>query len=247
MSETCLRSCLLRHLAAAVLMQLRTVLSILLANNLKCCCHPGISAVSAGFGLSTVPGGRNRFSLATSFAFLVNSVLWVLHAGISILKSHTGYCVRVDRTNSASVLNRSVKQKSLAESSMEAEIIALHEGVRHLLWVLDVYVDLGFHPTCAVEVYQDNQAAIQLSKDVPVNFKGNSKFISRRFFSVHEHLDSGRIQLVYAGTDDMLADYFSEESARSSRYKSWAWTRPERKRLECRMCICRWVFYPDCV
>jgi len=134
-------------------------------------------------------------------------------------RSHTGYCIRVDRTNSASVLNRSVKQKSLADSSTEAEIIALHEGVRHLLWVLDIYSSLGYRPECAVEVYQDNLAAIQLTKDVPVNFKGNSKFISRKYFTVHEHLENGRIQLIHVGTHDMIADFFTKAIMGAKRMK----------------------------
>jgi hypothetical protein len=72
------------------------------------------------------------------------------------------------------------------------------------------YRDIGYAPDCAVEVYQDNQAAIQLTKDVPVNFKGNSKFIARKYFTVHEHLESGVIQLVHVGTNDMIADFFTK-------------------------------------
>jgi hypothetical protein len=125
-------------------------------------------------------------------------------------RSHTGYCIFVDRSGSAAVLCRSIKQKSVSNSSTEAEIIALHDGVLHLLWILDIYKELGHQTEGAVQIYEDNQAVIQLSKDAPVNYKGKAKFIKRKYFSVHEHLDNGTVQLVHVGTNDQIADFFTK-------------------------------------
>jgi hypothetical protein len=125
-------------------------------------------------------------------------------------KSHTGYVIFPDFAGSAGVLCRSMKQKTISQSSTEAEIIALHEGVRHLMWVLEIYAELRHFPDCAVKVFQDNRAAVLLTKEAPVNYKGNSKFISRKFFTVHEHLRDGKIELVHIGTNDMVADFFTK-------------------------------------
>ena len=128
-------------------------------------------------------------------------------------RGHTGYCIYPDTlcngARSAPVVARSIKQKSVADSSTEAELIALHEAMQHLNWVIDVYEDMGYN-LAPVTVYQDNKAAITLSSSEPVNFRGRSKYINRKYFSVHEHVASGRIQLVYCGTDDMVADFLTK-------------------------------------
>ena len=45
------------------------------------------------------------------------------------MRSHTGYCIFADKIGSAAIVYRSVKQKTVADSSTEAEVIALHELV----------------------------------------------------------------------------------------------------------------------
>ena len=135
-------------------------------------------------------------------------------------KSHTGYVIFPDFAGSAGILCRSMKQKTISSSSTEAEIIALHEGVRHLLWVLEIYGELGHYPDCAVKVFQDNRAAIILTKEGPINFKGNSKFISRKFFTVHEHLSDGKIEIVQIGTNEMVADFLTKATC-GNKYRNF--------------------------
>lgn len=126
------------------------------------------------------------------------------------MRGHTGYCIFADKIGSAAVLYRSVKQKSVADSSTEAEVIALHELVQHLLWVISIYEDMGVHIPKPVSVHNDNKSNITIhSKDV-INFKGRSKYIARKFFSVFEHVESGELKLVWTGTDDLVADFLTK-------------------------------------
>ena len=76
-------------------------------------------------------------------------------------KGHTGFIIR-PCDNSGGILWRSNKQKSVAQSSTEAELIALHDAIRYVSWVSEIYLEigqkLGFVVT-PIEVHQDNKAA----------------------------------------------------------------------------------------
>ena len=124
-------------------------------------------------------------------------------------KGHYGFIIYPDLIGSSGVLFKSGKQKHVADSSAESELMALHECVKHLIYVMSFYEELGFKQI-GVHVQQDNQAVIKLSKDEPINFKGRSKFINRKYFSVHEYVTSGDIELVYVGTDVNVADYLTK-------------------------------------
>ena len=43
-----------------------------------------------------------------------------------------------------------------------------------------------------------------------VTFKGRSKFINRKYFSVHEHMESEELRLVHVGTDDNVSDFLTK-------------------------------------
>ena len=124
-------------------------------------------------------------------------------------KGYSGIVIH-GNAESAGILFKSMRQKVVADSSTEAELIALHEGVKHLLWVEKIYEELGYHKSESLKVLQDNQACILLSSKDPVNFKGRSKFINRKFFGVYEHVADGTIELVYTGTDEMVADFLTK-------------------------------------
>ena len=46
--------------------------------------------------------------------------------------------------------------------------------------------------------------------DEVVNYRGRSKFIERKYFSVYEHVQNGNIKLLYVGTESMIADFFTK-------------------------------------
>ena len=107
------------------------------------------------------------------------------------MRGHTGYCIFADKSGSAAIMYRSVKQKTVADSSTEAEVIALHELVQHLLWIVSIYEGMGVPLSKPVPIHNDNKSNLMLHSKDNVNFKGRSKYISRKYFSVFEHVDSG--------------------------------------------------------
>ena len=95
-------------------------------------------------------------------------------------KGHSGLVVFAAE-GSAGILFKSLKQKTVANSSCEAELIALHEGVQYLIWILSVYHELGYDMNETVKIGQDNKATIMISSQNPVNFSNIFPFTKRIF------------------------------------------------------------------
>jgi hypothetical protein len=74
-------------------------------------------------------------------------------------KGHLGIFVVF---NSAPIIQKSLKQKTVALSSTEAEIIAVVESITYLIWVTIFLQELGFIIMSPIPIYQDNLSAISL-------------------------------------------------------------------------------------
>jgi hypothetical protein len=124
-------------------------------------------------------------------------------------KGHTGFAIFPDLAHSAAIIIKSSKHKSTADSSTEAELMALHEAMLYITWIADIYSELGYNVR-PVETFQDNLSCIALSSSPILNFSGRSKFINRKLFGIYEHLEQGDAILTHVGTDDMIADVLTK-------------------------------------
>ena len=126
------------------------------------------------------------------------------------MRSHTGYAIFADTIGSAGIVYRSIKQTTVSNSSTEAEIIALHDLVQHLIWIQGIYDSLQIDYNKPTTIYNDNEATIRMNSVPIVNFAGRSKYIARKYFSVYEHVENGSVILKWIGTDDMIADVLTK-------------------------------------
>ena len=72
------------------------------------------------------------------------------------------------------------------------------------------FEELGVKNQYPIDVFEDSKSAIHMAQDETVNFRGRSKFIDRKYFSIYQHVESGKINLVYVGTEAMIADFFTK-------------------------------------
>ncbi len=121
-------------------------------------------------------------------------------------KSQTGFVCRLN-LDSAPILCKSYKQKTVATSSCMAELIALHEGTNHALWFNRLLNFLGY-VNSSMKVYQDNQATMSLANGGPA--RGKSKWINVKYFAVKEHIDNNTISLEYIPSNDNIADILTK-------------------------------------
>lgn len=120
-------------------------------------------------------------------------------------KSTSGYVFQV---GGAPVSWRSCKQSSVALSTAEAEYIALSSAAQEAIWMRTLLSELKRESTKPALIYEDNQAAICLSKNP--QFHGRSKHIEIKYHFIRDQVKNGVINVKYCKTDDMTADIMTK-------------------------------------
>ena len=102
----------------------------------------------------------------------------------------------------------SKRQKSIALSSCEAEIVAASEAAKEATYFGRFLEELGDGDGSPVELGVDNRAARDLAYN-PEHHE-RTKHIDRRHFFVREKVEEGVITVPYVNTDDNVADFFTK-------------------------------------
>jgi hypothetical protein len=103
-------------------------------------------------------------------------------------------------------------QKAVSLSSAEAELVALSDLCKHIIWIRSVLDELGITQDGPSTIYQDNKSTISMALKGPSNGH-RSRHINIRFFFVKEHIDSQQIKLVHIAGLRMLADILTKAEA----------------------------------
>ena len=120
-------------------------------------------------------------------------------------KSTSGYVFQVGGT---AISWRSKKQTCVALSTAEAEYIALASAAQESLWLQQLLADLKKEDLRSVTVYEDNQSAISMAKNP--QFHGRTKHIAIKYHFIREQVSSGKLELRYCKTNDMIADMLTK-------------------------------------
>jgi hypothetical protein len=129
-------------------------------------------------------------------------------------QSHTGSVLKYGQ---ATIQVKSSKQKIVAKSSCEAELIGATDEAGQLLHTAEFLLHQGYEEEPGT-LLQDNQAAMRLEE----NGKGSSnrtKHISIRTFWLKDQVKLGRLKIVYCNTKDMLADVLTKPLQGEQFYK----------------------------
>ena len=90
----------------------------------------------------------------------------------------------------------SKRQETVAESTMEAEYIALAQTGRHAAWVIGFMEEIGHPLKGLLPVFCDNEAAISNATGEEVSFK-RSKYINVKYHKIREHIANNEIKVKY--------------------------------------------------
>ncbi len=105
---------------------------------------------------------------------------------------------------------RSSKQKLVAKSSTEAELIAVSDTLPQLLWIRRLMVELKMiKDDVPVTIYEDNQSTMALIKRGKPSSEATRHITVKNFF-VSDKVRSGEIKVVYVRTENQLADIFTK-------------------------------------
>lgn len=108
---------------------------------------------------------------------------------------------------------QSQKQKAVALSTCEAEYMAGAAGACQAMWLIQLLGDITGKKVQQPILKMDNQSAIALSKN-PV-LHDRSKHIDLKFHFIRECVDSGKICVDYASTQEQLADILTKSLGRA--------------------------------
>jgi hypothetical protein len=121
-------------------------------------------------------------------------------------KSQTGCAITI---GGGAVYTKCSKQKIVAKSSTEAELIAVTDSLSYILWFKQFLTDLLGHEQRAVTVMQDNTSTIALA----TNGKSSSdmtKHIKVRHFLIKQHIEEGDVIIKHCPTKEMWADLLTK-------------------------------------
>jgi len=120
-------------------------------------------------------------------------------------KGHTGMTIMM---GGGSAYNKSSKQKLVAKSSTEAELIGISDGLSPLLWARNFLEAQGYEMG-EVPLHQDNKSTMILAERGK-SVSGRTRHVSIRYFFVKDRIESKEIKIVHTGTEDMIADFFTK-------------------------------------
>ncbi|MBW0477039.1 hypothetical protein O181_016754 [Austropuccinia psidii MF-1] len=119
-------------------------------------------------------------------------------------KSITGYVTTVFG-NPISWVTK--KQSVVAQSTTEAEFIAMNICVKQLRWMSYLLNDLGINSSKPT-LYNDNSGALTISKQATLN--DNTKHIEVRYQYLRELVLKKKLDIVQVSSEDMIADVLTK-------------------------------------
>ena len=108
-----------------------------------------------------------------------------------------------------SIYSNSLKQKLIAQSSTEAELIGVHDILPQILWTRNFLMSQGY-PVQKNVVYQDNVSAMLLENNGRKSSTKQTKHIELRYFFIHDQVLQDKVLIKHCPTLTMCADFFTK-------------------------------------
>lgn len=122
-------------------------------------------------------------------------------------RSHTGYILSLGASHSY-LHARSSKQKVTAISSTDAEILAVADGLKQIVWLRHLMREIDVEPVREVILYQDNRSSIWMLTE-PTRYR-RSKHILIKVSYIKEKCAEGAVKFEHLPTDQMNADLLTK-------------------------------------
>ncbi|KAH8267064.1 hypothetical protein KR044_009178, partial [Drosophila immigrans] len=121
-------------------------------------------------------------------------------------RSTTGYLFKI--FESCLISWNTMKQKSVAASSTEAEYMALFESAREALWLKSLINEIKLEINGPIDIFEDNQGCISIANN-PTCHK-RTKHIDIKYHFTREQIERKLICVKYISTDYQLADILTK-------------------------------------
>ena len=123
-------------------------------------------------------------------------------------KSITGWIATI---NGDPISWASKKQKTVAQSTCEAELYAEAAAINEAKWLCGLLEEVGLKPNTPI-IYGDNQSAQALSKNGIKSER--TKHIAIKYAFIYDEVSNGRVQLQWIPTNQQPADMLTKAVAK---------------------------------
>ena len=124
---------------------------------------------------------------------------------VNTRRSTSGY---VNKFGNSTITWCSRRQATVAKSSTEAEYVSLSAATQEIIWLRRLFDSLGVHSDSPTKIYEDNQGAIDISKNP--KHHDRTKHIDVCHHFVRERVTSNEVAVIYCPTEDMTADIMTK-------------------------------------
>ena len=134
-------------------------------------------------------------------------VRWWIDASYAVhedMKGHTGATLSLGK---GGVYSGSWKQRLVARSSTESELIGVYDVLPQVLWTKQFLEEQGWKDSATV-VYQDNTSSILLERNGRSSSTKWTKHMNIRYFYVTEQVEKRAIHVTHCPTEEMIGDFF---------------------------------------
>ena len=115
-------------------------------------------------------------------------------------RSTSGYVLKI---GNSLVSWCSKRQSCLSKSSTKAEYVAISSATQEAVWLRRLIEDIGLKHEEPITIYEDNQGAIEPSRNP--RFHKRTKHIDVSFHFFRQKVKDGVFDVKYCDTDNMLA------------------------------------------
>lgn len=122
------------------------------------------------------------------------------------MRGHTGGTFSM---GSGSIYSTSSAQKLVARSSMEAELIGVHDVLPSIIWSGLFLKEQGLSLENTV-LFQDNMSSILLERNGRQSSTKRTRHIDIRYYYVKDQVDNGTVKIKHCPTKVMWGDFFTK-------------------------------------
>jgi hypothetical protein len=124
---------------------------------------------------------------------------------ITSAKSTNGYIFYLAK---GPIMWKSKLQSIIAQSTTEAEYIAINIASKEAVYIKSLLQELGFYKQKKLPLYTDNNGALLLAKN-PI-FHERTKHIAVKYHYIRDLINKGMLDLIYIPTKEQRADGFTK-------------------------------------
>ena len=124
-------------------------------------------------------------------------------------KSQYGFALFLN-LNSGTVYARSSKSRTVDRSATEAEIKAIDETIKAILWFRGFLEELGYPQNQPTVIFTDSESAVTiLTTNRP---SSNTGHVTMRINAINESIKTRQIELKWISTNDNIADILTKQT-----------------------------------